>query len=168
MDVYALIHPFSMAKLWLLFLLGLIQPDVLAATPGRSCRCLYGEPCWPSPFDIAKLTASVPQPLLFPEPPASPCYSSANSSGCADVIKRWTDGNWRADQPGAMQSPNFETYILQNGTIDACYLNTTLGAPCGQGSVSAIGVDVRSPRDIAIAVKFAARHNLRLVVKNTG
>ncbi|KAI0787901.1 FAD-binding domain-containing protein [Fomes fomentarius] len=157
-----------MTKLWLLFLLGLVQHDVLAATPGRSCRCLYGEPCWPSPSDIAKLAASVPQPLLFPEPPASPCYSSTNSSGCADVIKGWTDGNWRADQPGAMQSPNFETYILQNGTIDTCYLNTTLWAPCGQGSVSAIGVDARSPKDIELAVKFAARHNLRLVVKNTG
>ena len=67
-----------------------------------------------------------------------------------------------------MQSPNFETYEFANGTIDACYLNTTLGVPCTQGSVSVIGVDARSPSDVQAAVVFAQKYNLRLVVKNTG
>ena len=67
-----------------------------------------------------------------------------------------------------MQSPNFETFTFANGTIEACYLDTTLGVPCGQGSVSVIGVDARVPSDVQAAVKFAAEYNLRLVVKNTG
>jgi hypothetical protein len=45
---------------------------------------------------------------------------------------------------------------------------TTLGVPCTQGSVPVIGVDARSVGDIQAAVKFAVKHNLRLVVKNTG
>ncbi len=67
-----------------------------------------------------------------------------------------------------MQNVNYEEYIFPNGTIDACYLNTTLGAPCRQGSVSVIGIDARMVPDVQAAVKFAGKHNLRLVVKNTG
>jgi hypothetical protein len=63
---------------------------------------------------------------------------------------------------------NWETYTFPNGTIEACYLNTTLGIPCQQGSVPVIGVDARMPGDIQAAVKFVAKHNLRLVVRNTG
>lgn len=67
-----------------------------------------------------------------------------------------------------MQNTNFETFEFPNGTIDACYINTGLGVPCNQGSVSVIGVDARTVEDIQAAVKFAATHNLRLAVKNTG
>jgi hypothetical protein len=67
-----------------------------------------------------------------------------------------------------MQSPNFETYIFKNGSISACYLNTTLNIPCEQGSVPVIGVDVRSIADAQAAVKFAADRNLRVSIKNTG
>ncbi|KAI0711903.1 hypothetical protein C8T65DRAFT_739364 [Cerioporus squamosus] len=140
-----------------------------AATAAQSqCRCLYGDPCWPSQSEFAQLAAQVSQPLIHPEPPAKPCYTSANSSECAEVSSGWNDGNWRANQTGAMQSSNFETFTFPNGTIEACYLNTTLGTPCRQGSVSAIGVDARSVGDIQAAVKFATEHNLRLAVKNTG
>lgn len=67
-----------------------------------------------------------------------------------------------------MQNTNFETFIFHNDTISACYLNTTLGIPCGQGSVPPIGVDARSENDIQAAVNFAKQHNLKLVVKGTG
>jgi len=43
-----------------------------------------------------------------------------------------------------MQNTNFEAYMFQNGTIEACYLNVTLGFPCMQGSIPPIGVDVRT------------------------
>jgi hypothetical protein len=67
-----------------------------------------------------------------------------------------------------MTFPYFETFIFQNGTISGCYFNTTLGFPCGQGSVPPVGVDARTVQDVQAAVKFASKHNLRLVVKNTG
>jgi hypothetical protein len=67
-----------------------------------------------------------------------------------------------------MQSPNFETLIFNNGSIGACYMNTTLAVPCQQGGVPISGVDVRSVSDIQAAVRFAVKYNLRLVIKNTG
>jgi hypothetical protein len=67
-----------------------------------------------------------------------------------------------------MQTPSFETFMFGNGTISACYLDATLGFPCEQGSVPAVGVDARSAQDVQAAITFASKHNLRLVVKNTG
>jgi hypothetical protein len=83
-------------------------------------------------------------------------------------MNKMINGVWRSDQAGAMQASNFETFIFSNGTISACYLDTTLGFPCEQGSVPVIGVDARSAKDVQAAVTFALKHNLRLVVKNTG
>jgi hypothetical protein len=67
-----------------------------------------------------------------------------------------------------MQCINFESYIFENGTIDACYYNTTLRYPCDQGNIPILGVNVQQISDIQAAVRFAKQHNLRLIVKNTG
>ncbi|KAF5368043.1 hypothetical protein D9758_004507 [Tetrapyrgos nigripes] len=104
-----------------------------------------------------------------PVPPESACYPESNPSGnCTDVQTNAFIGTWRSDQPGAMQAPNLEAFVFPNGTIEACYLNTTLGFPCEQGSVPPIGVDARTVEDIQAGVKFAVDHNLRLVIHNTG
>ncbi|KAJ2935487.1 hypothetical protein H1R20_g1607, partial [Candolleomyces eurysporus] len=96
--------------------------------------------------------------------------ADVNCSGaeCADVQANTANGTWRANIPGALQNLFFEDYIFPNNTISACYLNTTLGIPCEQGSIPPIGVDARSPEDIQAAVRFAKEHNLKVVVQNTG
>jgi hypothetical protein len=133
------------------------------------CRCTYGQSCWPSTSNFSTLASEVSQPLIQPLPPASVCYPVASPSGnCTDFQENRFDGNWRSDQPGSMQSPNFESFTFKNGSISACYANTTLDVPCTQGSIPVIGVDARSVADIQAAVKFVTEYNLRLVVKNTG
>ncbi|KIJ13635.1 hypothetical protein PAXINDRAFT_13592 [Paxillus involutus ATCC 200175] len=80
-------------------------------------------------------------------PTASACYPTSDpSSNCTKVIDNWFDGNWRSSMPGSMEAPNLEVLMLNNGTMDACYLNTTITG----------------------WVNFAVKHNLNLVVKNTG
>jgi hypothetical protein len=134
-----------------------------------NCRCLSTEQCWPQPAEFQQLASQVSQPLLHPVPPQSACYPISNPSGnCSDVTQNLPNGNWGSDQPGLMQNTNWETFTFDNGSISACYLNTSLGAPCQQGSVPVIGVDARSAADVQATVKFVNSHNLRLVVKNTG
>jgi len=133
----------------------------------RNCRCTSGSQCWPSDSEFQTLASKVSQPLIHPSPPATPCYDSA-AGNCSDVLAGWYNGIWRSDQSGAAEHTNWETYTFPNGTIQGCYLNTSLGIPCQQGSVPAIGVDARTPGDIQEAVKFAGKHDLRLVIKNTG
>lgn len=146
--------------------------DSTSTLPNRSvnCRCTY-EPnskCWPSTSDFHSLASQISQPLIYPIPPATPCYSDSTASDCSDVQGGWFNGVWRSNQSGAAEHTNWETYTFRNGTIQGCYLNTTLGFPCLQGSVPVVGVDARTPEDIQAAVKFVAQHNLRLVIKNTG
>jgi len=134
-----------------------------------TCRCVYGEDCWPSASDFSQLASQVSQPLIHPVPPESACYPPSSPSGnCTAVLQGTFDGNWRSNQSGSMQNTNFESYYFPNGTISACYLDTSLGFPCEQGSVPIVGIDARSVGDIQAGVKFASNHNLRLVVKNTG
>ncbi|KIL59265.1 hypothetical protein M378DRAFT_1015901 [Amanita muscaria Koide BX008] len=127
------------------------------------------KPCWPSASDFSNLASRLSQPLIRPTPPASACYPPSHPSGdCTDVLAHLDDGPWRDNLPGAMQSINFESFTFDNGTINACYYNTTLGYPCDQGNIPIIGVDARTVGDIQAGVSFAAKHNLKLVIKNTG
>ena len=153
----------AMPSPWLFLSLGALT----LANP--TCRCLFGKPCWPSDSAFSELASQISQPILHPRPPESACYPPSDPSGnCTDVRTNALDGRWRSDQPGAAQFPNYETFIFGNGTISACYLNTTLDYPCTQGSVPDVGVDARTVKDVIAAVRFAARYNLRLVIKNTG
>ena len=135
--------------------------------PTQNCRCTSESGCWPYTSEFQTLASKVSQPLVHPFPPATPCYDSA-AGNCTDVQSGWFNGVWRSDQPGAAEHTNWETYTFPNGTIQGCYLNTSLGFPCQQGGVPVIGVDARTPDDIREAVTFAGKHNLRLVIKNTG
>jgi len=139
----------------------------VSSKPTQNCRCTSGSACWPSDSEFQTLASKVSQSLIHPVPPATPCYNSA-AGNCTDVQAGWGNGVWRSDQPGAAQFTNYETYTFPNGTIQGCYLNTTLGFPCQQGNVPVIGVDARTPGDIQEAVEFAVKYNLRLVIKNTG
>jgi hypothetical protein len=134
-----------------------------------SCRCLYGQKCWPAASDFSGLSSQLSQPLFHPTPPGAACYPVSNPLGnCSEVTTNANNGRWRSGQPGSMQAPNFETFMFPNETISACYSNATLGFPCGQGSIPEVGVDARSIEDVQATVKFASKHNLRLVIKNTG
>ncbi|KAF5339756.1 hypothetical protein D9611_009136 [Ephemerocybe angulata] len=136
----------------------------------NSCKCLYGQSCWPSSDAFNALASKLSQPLIRPLPPASPCYSliPEDAPVCSEAQANAHNGTWLSGVPGAYQNTNFEAYIFPNNTVSACYFNTTLGGTCGQGSVPPLGVDARSPEDIQAAVNFAREHNLKLVVKNTG
>lgn len=151
--------------------LALVGSHLLLASStalGKPCKCLYGDACWPSTSQFTSLAGKLSQPLIHPAPPEAACYDASQADKCAEVQANYDRGRWRSDQSGSTQSPNFEVYIFSNNTIEACYRNATLGIPCGQGSVPPLGVDARTPKDIQETVKFAAKHNLRLVIKNTG
>jgi hypothetical protein len=155
----------ALKALWLILALTPLLPFVVGKP---NCRCLFREECWPKVADFSTLASELSQPLVYPRPPASACYPSPSSTECLEMKNKTASGVWRSDQIGAMQAPNFETYIFPNGTVSGCYLNTTLGFPCERGSVPPIGVDARTVQDVRAAIRFASKHNLRLAVKNTG
>ena len=169
---YRAMFGFPIATTLSAFLLACAARQVVLSppqVPDTACRCLHGDPCWPSQEAFAAFAARLSRPLVRPLPTAHPCYAAPDGSDCLEARGNWKNGTWRADRPGAAQHPNFEAFVsTATGEARGCYFNTTLGLPCEQGSVPVIGVDARTVEDVQLAVEFAVRHNLKLVVKNTG
>ncbi|GJE99669.1 FAD-binding domain-containing protein [Phanerochaete sordida] len=161
---------------WFMISYVLVSTQASSVYAGHSstgkCRCLFTEPCWPSKDEFAALEATLSQPLLAPQQLATPCHTSwFLNEECELAQELWVDGWWRSNSSnsaGGTEQPTFAAYYAPDGHIEACFLNTTLGYPCLQGNIPPIGVDVRSVKDIQLAIDFAAAHNLRVVVKNTG
>ncbi|KAI9064717.1 FAD-binding domain-containing protein [Trametes sanguinea] len=125
----------------------------LVGQPGDAARsrCLYRDSCWPTEDDFAHLSSKLTRPLIQPTTLAQPCYlpgsrSPANDSSgsCSIIAQHWDDG------PGDPTMP------------------AQCSIPTSRRNVPAIGVDARTVRDVQTAVQFAAQHDLRLVIKNTG
>jgi len=125
--------------------------------------CMFGQTCWPSDREWAAFNATVSGRLITIVPPAAVCHGARyNESLCSAARANWTVGPWRADQPGASQETNWE-----NGN-SRCFIDTPREDVCEQGLVPVIGVAAENTQHIQKAVKFAAKKNLYVVVKNTG
>lgn len=137
------------------------------APRGPRCKCTANLSCWPSQSQWNALSKTLSKPVFAVHPVGAPCHDPLfNATECANVQANYFDGIWRSGQPGASESQIWES----NDALTAVCtpFNTTRTAHCDQGRVPVIGVNATRPSDVQNAVKFAAAHNLKLVVKNTG
>jgi hypothetical protein len=133
------------------------------ADPSVRHRCKAREPCWPSISEWSTFNSSISGRLVTTYPSAAVCHSAHYDANlCAIAKENWTDSFWRTSQPGAYAG------ILWELGEDQCFINTTIDAPCDQGRVAQFSVEAHGPADIQAAVRFAGKHDLYLVVKNTG
>lgn len=134
---------------------------LLALGAFASARCISSQPCWPSPSPWAALNATINGHLLASRPPAWPCHDPYyNATLCAEAQSNWTNPFWRSDQAGAMQGLAWES--AGRG------IDTPRNVSCDQGMVPTYAVAAESESDVSAAVKFAKKHRIKLVVKNTG
>ncbi|KAB5590657.1 hypothetical protein CTheo_5910 [Ceratobasidium theobromae] len=137
---------------------------VAAVFPTRSAavkRCTANDKCWPSAEIWSAFNSSVGGRLVAPRPPAWPCHDpNYDEAACNDAKANWNISSWRADQTGATQDPVWEGL--------GCSIATPRNAICKQGFVPVYAIAAQDSSDVSEAVKFAGKHNLKLVVKNTG
>lgn len=153
-------------------LLGFMPVNALMrnATPPK-CFCTPNQSCWPSSSALTAFskTLSSPSALIQVHPSGYACHDPHyNSTACSIANASQADPVWIASQPGSMQNLAFESSIFGNSTSPACSFNTTESTPCGQGSVPSFGVNVTVENDVVRALEFANKHNLRVVMKNSG
>ncbi|EIN04698.1 FAD-binding domain-containing protein [Punctularia strigosozonata HHB-11173 SS5] len=130
------------------------------------CRCTPKEPCWPSASEQAAFSASLSHPLLTVRPIGYPCHlPHYDAAECANVLANYQNGTWRANQPGASEYVNAEE--LGFGA-QSCLPEAPLITPCDQGNVPVLGVNASTASDVQKTVNFAAHHNLKLIIKNSG
>ena len=106
------------------------------------------DPAWPSPASWQGLKDAVGGNLIEVKSLFSACEADATGAACADVVKHMHNPFFLGDQPA--------------GTQVSGWLDAWMPAP------SAYAVKARNAPDVAAAVRFASRNNLRLVVKGGG
>ena len=124
------------------------QPTSGAATAATPGFCRPGLPCWPSVAEWQSLGAKLTGKLLQPRSPLEPCAEDFASAGCSQALQTLKNPYALQDDPGATESLGFL------GAWDA--------AP------SEYAVVAETAQDIAVGVRFARDHGLKLVVKGTG
>ncbi|CAE6456435.1 unnamed protein product [Rhizoctonia solani] len=124
-------------------------------------RCTSSDPCWPSSSVWSSFNASIGGRLIEPHPPAWPCHDPHyDAAACAEAQQNWADSFWRSNQTGAMQGLEWDS--------PGCRIDTPRNVTCPQGLVPTYAVAAENANDVSNAVKFAQKHDLKLVVKNTG
>ncbi|KAL1914228.1 uncharacterized protein VTP21DRAFT_9651 [Calcarisporiella thermophila] len=147
-----------------LFSLILCISTISLTAIAQRCRCQPGDTCWPTDQLWERFNASVGGHLLSTTPIAYPCHDPHYNEAACDLVKKnWNDALWREEQPGGLVWTGWEI----DGNI-GCLNTDNRTTPCLQGAVPVYSVNVTSGAEIQKAVIFAAQHNLRIIIKNTG
>ncbi|KAJ5221507.1 FAD binding domain protein [Penicillium citrinum] len=140
--------------------LAAIAPAI-GASESSSCRCLPGDDCWPSVSTWNAFNQSVGGRLVATVPLATPCHvPSYNEEECAALKKSWELPEEHYDSSSSFMAPFFT-----NGTCDPYH---PVSKPCTLGNFVRYAVNVSSPVHVAKTLKFASKHNIRFIIRNTG
>ena len=127
-----------------------------------SSYCQPTDSCWPSSQVWNTFNSTVKGRLVAVAPIATVCYTQGTTSpGCVTVTNNWTNPYYRASQPGAAQFPIWEEDTLGNNCFNP-------SKPCTQGNIPPYAVAVQEVADISLALSFANKYNIRVVIKTSG
>ncbi|SPO06099.1 related to isoamyl alcohol oxidase [Cephalotrichum gorgonifer] len=158
--------------------LAALLPLALAAKPPPrtwdgvkwDCKCYHGDACWPKPAQWEKLKASVGGNLVVHVPPESACHNTFDgplgtvetydAARCAEVNATYTDEQWSTDQDALS--------LWRYGTNATCNITPNPEEPCTLGYMGPYVILAKEHAHIKAGVDFARKHNLRLIIRNTG
>ncbi|RAK96029.1 FAD-binding domain-containing protein [Aspergillus ibericus CBS 121593] len=150
----------------MLAIVGLLLGLLSLVSGSVKCRCQPGDACWPSEHDWKALNDSIHGHLVRVRPIGHICHEPFyNRTSCNELARLQSDANWRAAQPGALQSFNWENWPQKH---ESCAIEANPNSTCQQGRIPWYSAVVHSVDEIQEAVRFAKQRNLRLVIKNTG
>lgn len=125
------------------------------------CKAFPGDDDWPSQQAWHGLNVTVSGRLLAPSPPGAVCHrdrATYDAEQCPRVQKAWTTFEFHARDPVSVLWNQWTGFDCLPDPSRTC---TGRGYP-------AYVVDALGTEDVKKAVDFARKHNVRLVVKNTG
>lgn len=135
------------------------------------CRCYPDDKtCWPAPKEWEKLNSTVSGNLAVIVPPEAACHNffdgllgtvpTYDAAKCAEVTARYPEESWISAQDAHL--------IWKLPTNSSCPLTTDPTAPCGPGYYGTYVVRAKTKHHVKAGVDFATKHNLRVIVRNTG
>ncbi|OAA67417.1 FAD-binding, type 2 [Cordyceps fumosorosea ARSEF 2679] len=150
-----------------------------ASVPGAECKCFPGDACWPTIQQWNELNATVDGNLIATVPLASACHDpNYNETACATLRNAWLSPTVQyVDLPPMIHRTltRFTFSLSSSSSVMAplfanqsCDPLQPRAAPCTLGTYVRYAVRVRHAAHVAAALRFAARHRVRLVIRNTG
>lgn len=128
------------------------------------CKCFPGDACWPSNAAWEALNATVEGRLVASIPLAAPChhdqYAAYNTQECATLQATWPLPQTHYQSPSSPMAAWFSNNSC-NPFLDA-------SAPCSNAAYVKYAVKAANVADYQATLAFTDKHNIRLVVRNTG
>ncbi|GLB01552.1 hypothetical protein AtubIFM61612_008452 [Aspergillus tubingensis] len=145
------------------FALVSLLPIAVAST-GLSCRCFPGDACWPSTQDWDTFNTTLGGRLIATVPAASVCHYNStflpyDAAACEELLAVWNETRTHYETSYSPMAPWFANFSCDP------YLPNT---PCTIRSLVWYAVNASSAQDYQATIEFAIKHNIRLVVRNTG
>lgn len=129
------------------------------------CRCFPTDTCWPSPSTWSKFNQTLGGKLIPTIPLASPCHDTFpgvpyNAEKCALIRSNWPRPILHDSTTHSPMAPLFAN--------QSCDPFTAREEPCEIGTYIRYAVRASGIQDYRATLAFATKHNIRLVIRNTG
>ncbi|KAI1374299.1 hypothetical protein F4677DRAFT_461575 [Hypoxylon crocopeplum] len=157
-----------------LFLWSSVPVSVAAAAHARQvttrvnsgCKVIPGDSAWPNQQVWDGLNQTVGGRLIATVSQAAVCHPGGYAgllfaeAECDVLASDWNLPQTFEGKSGEIMNPWY-----QNASCSPYYRTDQ---PCELGNYVSYAISVSSPEDVAAAINFTQRHNVRLVIKNTG
>ncbi|KAI1107967.1 FAD-binding domain-containing protein [Jackrogersella minutella] len=137
---------------------------------GDECRSIPGDDSWPTPEDWDSLNDTVEGRLIATVPIAAPCHNDFSTTTT-------TIDTYNEDQCDSLRRVWFfpETHLPSSSSPmaytfshNSCNPFLDPSVSCTLGNLVAYTINATNAWDIQQGLDFAKRHNVRLVIRNTG
>ncbi|KAL3450831.1 hypothetical protein BJX65DRAFT_322349 [Aspergillus insuetus] len=136
------------------------------ANAAPACYCQPGQACWPTEASWRALNSTIGGNLVDVKPLAYVCHDpDYDEAQCALIRSETHSSSFRSSQPGALQYQNWEAWPAKQ---EQCYVEAPRSVPCSQGRISLYSAVVRTAQHVQASVKFAAKYNIKLAIRNSG
>ncbi|KAF9887201.1 hypothetical protein FE257_010455 [Aspergillus nanangensis] len=151
-------------KLTALFSLLALGELCWATSLAGECKCTPTDKCWPSAKTWKSLNKAVSGKLIRNTPPAISCYPGPhhNKKECASVLKQWSNSTFQSLDPIGYIYPTEELCL----PVDLAAGEKP--GKCILGQAPVYTINATTSQDLVAGMKFAQKHNIRFVVRNTG
>ncbi|KAI0436258.1 FAD-binding domain-containing protein [Xylaria telfairii] len=146
----------------------LLLADVNFTNTNFQCRTIPGDSSWPVDSIWIELNGTLNGRLIATVPIAAPCHKSVsgepNTLFDEDECATLRD-NWFFPETHLLSSSSPMGYSFSGNSCNPFLDSIT---PCTLGSHPVYTINATSALDFQVAVRFVTKHNIRLVVRNTG
>ncbi|WYZ37180.1 hypothetical protein EsH8_II_000686 [Colletotrichum jinshuiense] len=139
----------------------------LGASAQKTCKTTPFDAAWPSEADWSALNTTLAGTLLKTRPVASSCYPGNpfhSLQTCDDVQKGWGYSYYHASLPESVGSPLY----ANNSCLPPGAAGYTAAKGCEVGGLPLYVVNATNEEQVAAAMSWASKRNIRIVIKGTG